>query len=264
MHATGIVIFAVTYVLISARRLRLLGLDRPAGALMGAVACVTANVLSPAQALAAVDGSTLLLLFGVMGMGTFLALDGFLDGLEQRMVRAARTPARLLGGVVWSAGVLSAFITNDATCVLAAPLLVRLVVRYKLPPLPFLLALATGANTGSVATLVGNPQNMLCGLLGGLSYPHHLLLMAPVAVGGLALNHALLWAVFRRTLGLQTLDAPPQPGGGLPPLLGHPGGHWSHRLRVHDRRQPAICHRGRPCGAHAAAPCGHPEPLAAD
>lgn len=208
MNPVGVVIFVVTYVLISARRLRWLGLDRPAGALLGAVACVAAGVLTPRQAIDAVDGATLLLLLGVMGMGAFLAADGFFEQLELRLVSWARTPRRLLGALVWGAGLLAALITNDAVCVLGAPLVVRLIQRHRLPALPFLLALATGANTGSVATLVGNPQNMLCGLLGGLEYRQHLVLMAPVAVAGLALNHGLLLLFFRRPLGEATLGAP--------------------------------------------------------
>jgi Na+/H+ antiporter NhaD/arsenite permease-like protein len=203
--SAGLIIFVVTYALISARRLQWLGFDRPAGALLGAVLCVAAGVLTPAAALAAVDGATLLLLFGVMGMGAFLALDGFFEEIERRLVGAARTPARLLGFVVWGAGALAALITNDAVCVLGSWLIVRMIQRHGLPALPFLLALATGANTGSVATLVGNPQNMLCGLLGGLEYRHHLALMAPVAVLGLGLNHALLRFMFRAELRLATL-----------------------------------------------------------
>jgi Na+/H+ antiporter NhaD/arsenite permease-like protein len=216
MNPTGLVIFVVTYALISARRLDWLGLDRPAGALLGAVACVVFGVLAPTTALAAVDGSTLLLLFGVMGMGAFLSLDGFFDAIEQRLTRVARTPARLLGWVVWGAGGLSALITNDAVCVLGALLVVRTIRRHALPSLPFLLALATGANTGSVATLVGNPQNMLCGLLGGLSYRSYFLLMAPVAVVGLALNHGLLAWVFRRELAAARLGEPDAAGAFAP------------------------------------------------
>lgn len=198
--APGLVIFVITYALVSARRLHWLRFDRPAGALLGAVACVVTGVLDPHEALQAVDGATLLLLFSVMGMGSFLALDGFLDPVAQGLTRTLRTPARLLAALIWGAGGLSALITNDAVCVLGAPLVVRLILRHRLPPLPFLLALATGANTGSVATLVGNPQNMLCGLLGGLEYREHLALMAPVALLGLGLNHALLALMFRREL----------------------------------------------------------------
>jgi Na+/H+ antiporter NhaD/arsenite permease-like protein len=204
--ALGVIVFVLAYTLISARRLPWLGFDRPAGALLGAVACVALRVLTPKGALAAVDGDTLLLLFGVMGMGAFLAVDGFFDQIERHLARLAGTPARLLGLVVWGAGLLAALITNDAVCVLAAPLVVRLIQRHRLPALPFLLGLATGANTGSVATLVGNPQNMLCGLLGGLRYSDHLLLMGPVALLGLALNHALLYALFRAPLAAARLS----------------------------------------------------------
>src|SRR5690606_5641707 len=159
MAPLGAAIFLVTYVLISARRLEWLGFDRPAAALLGAVSCVVLGVLSPEEALAAVDGATLLLLFGVMGMGAFLAVDGAFEAAEGWLLSAAGSPARLLGFVVWGAGIGGALITNDAVCLLAAPLVVRLVVAHNLPSLPFLLALATAANTGSVATLVGNPQN---------------------------------------------------------------------------------------------------------
>ncbi|MCX4242803.1 ArsB/NhaD family transporter [Paraliomyxa miuraensis] len=212
MQSLGVVLFAITYAVISARRLRWLPLDRPAGALLGAVACVATGAVGTSEALAAIDGATLLLLFGVMGMGAFLARDGFFEDAERWLVARARTPARLLGWVVWGAGGLSALITNDAVCVLVAPLLVRMIQRHRLPALPFLLALSTAANTGSVATLVGNPQNMLCGLLGELPFGIFLLHMAPVAVIGLAIDHALLWLLFRGVLaerGLEAADSEP-------------------------------------------------------
>lgn len=211
---TGLVIFTATYVLISARRLNWLPLDRPAVALAGAVACVVFGVLTPEQAAGAVDGGTLLLLLGVMGMGAFLAVGGFFEHLEGALARWARTPTRLLGLVIWGAGLLSAFITNDAVCVLGAPLVVQLVRHNRLPPLPFLLGLATAANTGSAATLVGNPQNMLCAQLGGLAYLDHLLLVGPVALAGLALNHLVVAVLFRRALATATLERP-APGGAL-------------------------------------------------
>ena len=207
MAITGVLIFAVTYVLISARRLDALGFDRPAGALLGAVASVAFGVLAPDEALAAVDASTLLLLLGVMGMGAFLAVDGLFEQLEGRLIALAKTPTRLFGILIWGSGLLAAVITNDAVCVLGAPLVVRLIERHRLPPLPYLLALATAANTGSVATLVGNPQNMLCAQLGELGYREHLILMAPVALLGLAVNHALLWAMFRSPLRGASLTA---------------------------------------------------------
>ncbi len=201
MNWTGVAIFAVTYALIAGRRLNRLPLDRPAGALLGAVAMVASGVLSPRDAIDSIHGETMLLLFGLMGVGAFLAADGLLDRSAEWLAARCRTPRRLLGALVWSAGLLSALITNDAVCVLGAPLVVAWVRRLGLPALPFLLALCTAANTGSVATLVGNPQNMLCAQLGGLSYRTYMLHLAPVALVGLAFNHALLGVCFRKVLG---------------------------------------------------------------
>ncbi|MCA9570579.1 MAG: anion transporter, partial [Myxococcales bacterium] len=129
----GVVVFLVTYVLVSARRIGWLGLDRPTAALGGAVAVVGLGVLGPEQAVAAVDGETLLLLLGVMGIGAFLVLDGVFDAVESRLAPLAARPRVLLSAVVWGAGGLAALITNDAVCLLGTPLVVRIVRRYGLP-----------------------------------------------------------------------------------------------------------------------------------
>lgn len=196
----GVLVFAITYLLVASRRLKVIRIDRPAGAIVGAVLAVVLGAVTPAEAAEAVDKTTIILLFAVMGMGAFLSLDGFFDRLGQLVVARTKTKKRLAGAIVWGAGLLSAVVTNDAVCVLAAPLVVGWIQKHKLPRLPFLLALATGANTGSVATLVGNPQNMLCGSLGGLRFGPFLLHMLPVALVGLAINHAMLIAFYGREL----------------------------------------------------------------
>lgn len=196
----GSIAFGVAYVLIAVRRLRWLRIDRASGALIGAVLAIAIGSSTPEEAAAAVDHSTLVLLFAVMGMGAFLSIDGFFDRAALRVAARARSRALLLGTLVWGAGILSAFITNDAVCVLVAPIVVRWVQRYHLPRLPFLIALATGANTGSVATLVGNPQNMLCANLGKLGFGSFMVHMGPVAILALAANHAILFLLYRKDL----------------------------------------------------------------
>lgn len=196
----GIIVFAITYVLVATRRLRIVKIDRPAGALTGAVLAVALGAVTPEEAAHAVDQTTIILLFAVMGMGAFLSVDGFFERLSDRVIAWAGTPKRLVGITVWGAGLLGAIVTNDAVCVLAAPLVTSWIATYRLPRLPLLLALATGANTGSVATLVGNPQNMLCGSLGNLRFASFSLHMIPVALVGLAINHAILLLLFRTEL----------------------------------------------------------------
>jgi Na+/H+ antiporter NhaD/arsenite permease-like protein len=208
----GSVAFGVAYILIAVRRLRWLRIDRASGAIIGAVLAVAIGSVTPEEAGEAIDHSTLVLLLGVMGIGAFLSIDGFFDRAAVTLVARARTRGRLLAALVWGAGGLAAFVTNDAVCVLAAPLVVRWIVRWKLPRLPFLLALATAANTGSVATLVGNPQNMLCASLGKLGFAPFALHMVPVAILGLAANHALLALIFRRDLvGELQVEPPSEP-----------------------------------------------------
>jgi len=102
-------------------------------------------------------------------------------------------------------------VTNDAVCVLLAPLVVKWIRRDKLPRLPLLAALATGANTGSVATLVGNPQNILCGSLGKLHVAPFLLHLLPVAIVALTINHAILLLIFRKDLEGSLPEEPSPP-----------------------------------------------------
>ncbi len=72
---------------------------------------------------------------------------------------------------------------NDVVCLVLAPLVVTLTRRLALAPAPYLIAVAAAANVGSVATLTGNPQNMLIGSFSGISYRAFLAREALVAVG---------------------------------------------------------------------------------
>jgi len=89
--------------------------------------------------------------------GGFLHLGGGL------VLRVGQTPQRLLLYLIFSSGLLSALLVNDTVCLMVTPLVVTVIVRGRLPLTPYLLALAMSANIGSVATLVGNPQNMIIG-----------------------------------------------------------------------------------------------------
>jgi Na+/H+ antiporter NhaD/arsenite permease-like protein len=196
----AILIFAFTYLLISGRRLKLLPLNRPAAALLGAVLMVVFGVMTPEQVYRAVDYDTLVLLLGMMLFTTYLFLAGFFDWAADLVLRIAKTPQRLLLYLIITAGVLSALLVNDTVCLMLTPLVVAVIGRGKLPLAPYLLALAMSANIGSVATLVGNPQNMIIGHLSGIPFVRFSLALLPVAVVGLAIQYAVLAFGFRKTL----------------------------------------------------------------
>jgi Na+/H+ antiporter NhaD/arsenite permease-like protein len=199
-EALAVLVFAVTYVLISGRRLKILPLRRPAAALLGAVLMVGTGVMTPAEAYRAVDYDTIVLLMGMMLIAAYLCLAGFFDWAADGILRWAGTPQKLLLYVVLVSSALSALLVNDTVCLLLTPLLVTTIARGGLPLLPYLLALAMSANIGSVATLVGNPQNMIIGSLSGLSFVGFTRSLLPVALLGTAVAYLALRIGFRRVL----------------------------------------------------------------
>jgi Na+/H+ antiporter NhaD/arsenite permease-like protein len=201
----ALVVFALTYVAIAAGRVPFLSLDRPAAALLGAVLMVAAGVLRPADAGAAVNGDTIGLLLGMMILAAYLTEAGFFRWASWKVVTSVSTPRALLWGLVLSAGGLSAFLVNDTVCLMMTPLVLRIVDDADLPPLPYLLAVAFGSNAGSVATLTGNPQNMIVGTLSGIPYARFAAACALPALASVTIVGALLVALFRRGLPRRAL-----------------------------------------------------------
>lgn len=204
----AIAIFAFTYLLISGRRLKILPLNRPAAALLGTVLMVATGVMTPKQAYAAVDYDTLVLLLGMMLIAAYLYLGGFFDWAADWVLRRAGTPQRLLLFLIVTSGVLSALLVNDTVCLMLTPLVVTVMVRGGLPLPPYLLALAMSANLGSVATLVGNPQNMIIGSLSGIPFVRFSASLLPAAVVCLGIQYAVLRLGFRRVLAAASIRVP--------------------------------------------------------
>jgi len=184
-------VFALVYLGMLLGEIPGLALDRTGVALLGALALVATERVTPATAWAAVDVPTLALLFGLMVVSAQLRLGGFYTWVTRRIVAAPVGPAALLAAVVAVAGALSALLANDIVCLAVAPLLVEGCARRRLDPVPFLLALACAANVGSAATLIGNPQNMLIGQTLRLSFAGFLADAAMPSLVGLG----VVWAV---------------------------------------------------------------------
>ncbi|MGQ0615069.1 MAG: SLC13 family permease [Planctomycetaceae bacterium] len=205
-------VFLGTYVLISLQRIRFANLDRPSAALLGALLMVVLGVLPLTRAYAAVSYDTIFLLLGMMVVISYLQLAGFFEWMAVWILRHAGSPQRLLWLLVFASGGLSALFVNDTICLLFTPVMLSAVLRAGLPPTPYLIALATSSNIGSVMTLTGNPQNMLVGIFSGISYGRFFLILAPVAVVGLVVNAWLIERIYRGRLGdafSMVREAPP-------------------------------------------------------
>jgi Na+/H+ antiporter NhaD/arsenite permease-like protein len=154
--------------------------------------------VQPAEAFRFIDFPTLVLLFSMMLIVGTLHLVGFFEWSAE-MVLLRLKPSRFLPAVIFTSGVLSAFFVNDIVCLVMVPLVLSICHRLGREPIPYLLAVATASNIGSVATITGNPQNMLIGSFSRIGYRDFLVHLGPVAVVGLLLDWLVLhWVHMRK------------------------------------------------------------------
>ena len=196
-------------------------IDRAGAALLGASLMVGIGVLSAEEAYRAVDFDTITLLLGMMIVVANLRIAGFFRVVNDWIAGHVRHPLTLLVAIVASSGVLSAFLVNDTICLVMTPLVLELVTRLERNPIPYLLAIAMASNIGSVATITGNPQNMIIGSLSGVPYGSFAAALAPVAAIGLLILIALIVATHRAEfLTRERLPATEAPAYFHGPLLG--------------------------------------------
>ena len=181
----AVVIFAGTYLVLAIGRLPGFRVDRTGAAIIGATLVVALNVLSVSEAIAAINTDTIILLFGMMIVVANLRLSRVFALVAEWVVRHAHRPLVLLASIVAVAGVLSAFFVNDTMCLVLTPLVLDISTRLRRNPVPYLLAVAMASNIGSVATITGNPQNMLIATFSGVHYRNFAAALSPVALAGL-------------------------------------------------------------------------------
>jgi Na+/H+ antiporter NhaD/arsenite permease-like protein len=194
----AILIFLGTYLVLAVGRLPGFRVDRTGAAIIGATLMVAFNVLTVSEAVDAVNTDTILLLFGMMIVVANLRLSGFFALVTDWVVEHAHRPLVLLAAIVAVAGVFSAFFVNDTMCLVLTPLVLDITAHLKRNPVPYLLAVAMASNVGSVATITGNPQNMLVASFSGIHYRAFAAAMTPVALVGLFVVTGMIALVYRR------------------------------------------------------------------
>lgn len=184
-------IFLASYLVFAIGRFPGTKIDRPAAAVIGAALMFAFRVISPAAGIRSIDYTTIVLLASMMLIVSSLHFAGFFEWIAGLVVKFV-PPSHLLPGVIFTSGILSAFLVNDVVCLVMTPLLLKICQQFSKRPMPYLLALATASNIGSTATITGNPQNILIGSISGISYRHFLVALAPVAVIGLFIDWMVL------------------------------------------------------------------------
>src|ERR1700756_374463 len=204
------IIFGASYLVFAIGKFPGLKIDRPGAAIIGAVAMVASRVVRPADTLHFINFQTLVLLFSMMLIVGNLRLVGFFEWNAEVVLQRLK-PKQLLPAVIFTCGFLSAFLVNDIVCLVMVPFVLGITRRMRLQPLPYLLAVATASNIGSVATITGNPQNMLIGSYSGIHYRVFLAHLGPVAMAGFFIDWGVLhWVHMRK------VSWPAEKKGGIP------------------------------------------------
>jgi len=199
----AVLIFSGTYLVLALGRLPFFRVDRTGAAIIGATLMIAFKVLTFEEAYRAIDFDTIILLFGMMIVVANLRLSGFFRAVAAWAVEHAHRPILLLAAIVLVTGSFSAFFVNDTMCLVMTPLVLEVTSALRRNPVPYLMAVATGSNIGSVATITGNPQNMMIGAFSRISYGEFMVALAPVAAIGLGLAVVVLAAVYWREFRIE-------------------------------------------------------------
>jgi len=222
--AAGYGVFLVSYLVFALGKFPGMKIDRPGMAIIGAVFMVAFRIITASEALRFIDFGTLVLLFSMMLIVGDLRLTGFFEWVTEQIISRLK-PHHLLPTVIFITGVLSSLFVNDIICLVMVPFALLATRRMGLKPLPYLLAVATSSNIGSVATITGNPQNMLIGSFSGLPYRYFLWHLGPVALIGLMLD----WLIIRLIFGNDSVTEDPQVFSSM-----------AQKVSIRELRKPAI------------------------
>jgi Na+/H+ antiporter NhaD/arsenite permease-like protein len=171
-------------------------MNRATIALVGSGFLIGLGALSLQEAWLAIDAKTIVFLLSMMVVNANLFYAGFFVRSLWVLLSLTRSPLGLLITLTFGSGILSAFFLNDTLALIFTPLTLSLTQTLGLNPIPYLLAIAAATNIGSVATLSGNPQNILVGSFSGISYLNFAQALAPIAITGLVIQVVLLWLLY--------------------------------------------------------------------
>jgi len=195
-------VFVVVFAVIATEKLH-----KTVIALAGAAVILISGIVSQKFAFEHVDWNVIFLLFGMMIIAGGMRRSGVFQWLAIRSAQFTKgNPAGLVVVLLSLTAVASALLDNVTTVVLIGPLTIFLASRLNISPVPLLIGEILASNTGGMATLIGDPPNLIVGSAAGLSFMDFLWHMAPISVVTTVLVIAYTWVVFRKRLIVASQD----------------------------------------------------------
>jgi len=162
---------SIVFFLIAARRVGGVRFHIWQAMLFGALIVLFTGQISPSDAFKAVNMDVILFLSGMFVVGSALELSGYLSHLSYKSFKKAGSVDALVLLILFGLGLASAFLMNDTCAIIGTPVVLALAGKYGIPPKLLLLTLAFAITLGSVPSPIGNPQNLLVAVNGGLESP---------------------------------------------------------------------------------------------
>jgi len=193
-------ILAVAYALIFTEIIH-----RTLASIIGAVAMVLVGMVggfySQTEAVNSIDANTMFLLSGMMTLVALLRPTGGFEYLAIRIAKLSHgSPRRLLVYLSTAVTLISLFLDNVTTVLVFAPLTVVITRMLGLNPIPYLMAEALLSDTGGIATLVGDPPNVMIGSAASIDFSSFLFHMGPIVLVAWIGTVILLLFTFRSHL----------------------------------------------------------------
>ncbi|HIK13679.1 MAG TPA: anion transporter [Oscillatoriaceae cyanobacterium M33_DOE_052] len=196
LYAAQVAVLALCYVGLGIGYFPGLRMNRATIVLAGVPVLITLGVLTLQEAWRAIDANTIVFLLSMMVINSYLSYAGFFNLSLLYLLRLTRSPLGLLALLTFGTGILSAFFLNDTLALVSTPMTLQLTRSLGLNPVPYLLAIAASTNIGSVATLSGNPQNILVGSFSKIPYLDFAQALTPIAIVGLVIQIGLLYWLY--------------------------------------------------------------------
>lgn len=199
------VILAVTFVFIFTEATH--GIHRVKAAMMGAGAMMLAgNILgfyNSEQAVEAIDWNVVFLLGGMMTIIAIMIPTGGFQQLAYKIAELSKGRLFLLLALMGSVVTfLSLLLDNVTTVVIFGPLIILICQSLKVNPIPYLLAAALLSDTGGVATLVGDPPNLMIGSAAGIDFNTFFYHMGPIVLAAWLTILVFLRFLFKKELSV--------------------------------------------------------------
>ena len=193
-------IFAITYIGIAMGHFPGLKLNRAGIALLGAIALMIFGDVTTTNVVSYINWPTIFLLFGFFVISAQLRLSGFYDKVANGISARLGHPAQFMLLLMAVTGGLSAFLNHDILCYAFTPIVGTALLRKRINPVPFLIALAIASNIGAAVTLIGNPQNMMIGQVTHLDFGQYMLWSSVPVLVAMGAAYGIIWLMSHKKL----------------------------------------------------------------